>query len=54
MLWDEAVRLGADIKLDAFAQKIDFEKTEVHLQDNSVPSGDVIIGADGEWDQSKF
>lgn len=48
ILWDEAVRLGSEVKLNALVQNIDFEKNEVQLQDGSVFSGDVIIGADGE------
>jgi salicylate hydroxylase len=48
ILWDEAVRLGAQVKLNSFVQNIDFEKTEVHLEDGSVFTGDVIVGADGE------
>ncbi|KAJ6005168.1 hypothetical protein N7451_003112 [Penicillium sp. IBT 35674x] len=32
-----------------FFQNIDFEKNEVQLQDESIFSGDVIIGANGLW-----
>jgi salicylate hydroxylase len=46
VLFDEATRLGAEIRLGAEVTDIDIDGTEVLVGDERV-AGDVIIGADG-------
>ena len=47
ILLDEATAVGAKIQLGATVVDVDFEKTEVLLDNGAVVQGDVIVGADG-------
>ena len=46
---NEAERLGVQIRLGYTVQGLDFNKTQVLLEDGEVLSADVVIGADGEF-----
>lgn len=49
ILVEECERLGVDVRLKSELYDIDFDETTVTLKNGDVVSGDVIIGADGNY-----
>jgi len=49
ILLEQARDLGVEIRLGAEVKDVDFEQTKVVLVDGEIVSGDVIVGADGEY-----
>lgn len=47
ILFDEAIRLGAEIRLDTDVADVDTGNSKVFLKKGEVITGDAIIGADG-------
>lgn len=48
MLLEEALRLGANVRLDCDVQNVNVEDSSIFLHTGEKITGDVIIGADGE------
>jgi flavin-dependent dehydrogenase len=46
---DEAMRLGAEIVLNAKVSDIDLHGGAVSVEDGTVYTSDVVVGADGEY-----
>ena len=53
ILYNKAIELGAEIQYDAHVVDIDVESQQVTLQNGKTVSGDVIVGADGEFGVSR-
>ena len=53
MLYEAAVSSGAEIRYDANVVKIDPEERQVTLESGEKISGDVLVGADGEFGLSR-
>ncbi len=53
-MMQEATRLGVKIRLGCTVEGLDFDKSQVLVQDGETLSADVIIGADGESSAAMF
>ncbi|RAH46603.1 FAD/NAD(P)-binding domain-containing protein [Aspergillus brunneoviolaceus CBS 621.78] len=51
VLYEEAVRLGAEVRLGVAVEGVDFEGPAVLLVGGERVRGDVVLGADGLWSQ---
>jgi len=53
VMMQEATRLGVKIRLGCTVEGLDFDKSQVLVQDGETLSADVIIGADGLWSTTR-
>ncbi|KAF9887530.1 hypothetical protein FE257_010108 [Aspergillus nanangensis] len=53
ILFDEASRLGADIRLNSNAVTVDSATSKVVLEDGEIITADVVVGADGLWSSTR-
>lgn len=52
-MYNKAIELGAELRYNANVIDIDVENQQVTLEDGETLSGDVLVGADGEFGVSR-
>ncbi len=53
ILYNKAIELGAEVRYNANVVDIDVENQQVTLENGKTLSGDVLVGADGEFGVSR-
>jgi salicylate hydroxylase len=53
VLHEAAIAAGAELRLGADVDHVDFERTEIRLKTGELINADIIVGADGLWSTSR-